>query len=173
MHPSGKALARSTAPSRGSCPPPVEMRGAREEGGGGACASLLCMAVVCPTVDPRTSTMPGRSIPGFHRPGKHCLHPSARGERGGGYSFVACLSILTIDHAPLLRRSTGGGGGQGTQFVHGRSRMTIDPRIPTVSGRSRSGFHQPGRHCLRRARSAVRCSANRMKGELHPSKNRS
>ena len=36
----------------------------------------------------------------------------------------------------------------GTQFVHGRSRMTIDPRISTMPGRSTSGFHQPGRHCL-------------------------
>ena len=34
-----------------------------------------------------------------------------------------------------------GGGGRGSQFVHGRSRMTIDPRIPTVPGRSTSGFH--------------------------------
>ena len=50
--------------------------------------------------------------------------------------------------------------------------MTIDPRIPTMSGRSTSGFHQPGRHCLNQARSAVRCWASRMKGELHPSKNR-
>ena len=43
----------------------------------------------------------------------------------------------------------GGGGVEGigegcTQFVHGRSRMTIDPRIPTMLGRSTSGFHQPG-----------------------------
>ena len=60
-----------------------------------------------------------------------------------------------------------------TQFVHSRSRMTIDPRIPTLPGRSTSGFHQPGRHCLHQARSAVRYSASRMKGELHPSKNRS
>ena len=29
-----------------------------------------------------------------------------------------------------------GGGGGGTQFVHGRSCMTIDPRIPTMPGRS-------------------------------------
>ena len=35
-----------------------------------------------------------------------------------------------------------------TQFVHGRSRVTIDPRIPTMLGRSTSGFHQPGRHCM-------------------------
>ena len=65
-----------------------------------------------------------------------------------------------------------GGVGECTQFVHGRSRMTIDPRIPTMPGRSMSGFHQPGRHCLHHARSAVRCSASRMKGELHPTKNR-
>ena len=32
-----------------------------------------------------------------------------------------------------------------TQFVHGRSRITIDPRIPFMPGRSTSGFHQPGR----------------------------
>ena len=37
------------------------------------------------------------------------------------------------------------GGGVGTQFVDGRSRMTIEPRIPTMQGRSTSGFHQPGR----------------------------
>ena len=69
-----------------------------------------------------------------------------------------------------------GGGRKGrgcTHFVHGRSRMTIDPRIRTMPGRSTSGFHQPGRHCSHQARSAVRCSASCMKGELHPSKNRS
>ena len=65
------------------------------------------------------------------------------------------------------------GGGGGTQFVHGRTFMAIDPRIPTMPGRSTSGFHQPGRHCLHQARSAVRCSASRMKGELHISKIRS
>ena len=56
---------------------------------------------------------------------------------------------------------------------HGRRRMTIGPRIPTMLGRSASGFHQPSRHCLHQARSAVRCSASRRKGELHLSKNRS
>ena len=44
--------------------------------------------------------------------------------------------------------------------VHSVSRMTIDPRIPTLPGRSTSGFHQSGRHCLHQARSAVRCSAS-------------
>ena len=51
--------------------------------------------------------------------------------------------------------------------------VTIDPRIPTMPGRSKSGFNQPDRHCLHQARSAVRCSAISMKSELHPSKNRS
>ena len=59
-----------------------------------------------------------------------------------------------------------------THVMHGPSRMTIDPRIPTMPGRSTSGFHRPGRHCLHQARSAVRCSASRMKGELHPTKSR-
>ena len=59
---------------------------------------------------------------------------------------------------------TGGGGAGGTQLVHGRGRMTIDPCIPTMPGRSTSGFHRPGRHYLHQARSAVRCSASRMKG---------
>ena len=40
-------------------------------------------------------------------------------------------------------------GGRGVLIVmDGRSRMTIDPRIPTMPGRSMSGFHRPGRHCL-------------------------
>ena len=80
----------------------------------------------------------------------------------------------------FLRKNPSGGkniagweGGGCTQFVHGRSLMTINPRIPTMPGRSASGFHQPARHCLHQARSAVRCSATRMMGELHPSKNSS
>ena len=67
----------------------------------------------------------------------------------------------------------GGGGWRGcTQFVHGRRSMTIDPRIHTMPGRSTSGFQQPGRHCLHQARSVVRFSASRVKGEMHASKNR-
>ncbi|CAM9399857.1 unnamed protein product [Laminaria digitata] len=34
----------------------------------------------------------------------------------------------------------------GVPIMPGRSRMTIDPRIPTMQGRSPSGFHRPGRH---------------------------
>ena len=62
--------------------------------------------------------------------------------------------------------------GECTHVMHGRSRMTVDPRIPTIPGRSTSGFHRPGRHCLHQTRSAVRCWASRMNGELHPTKNR-
>ena len=40
-----------------------------------------------------------------------------------------------------------GAGGVYSIFMHVRSRMTIDPRIPTMPGRSTSSFHQPGRHC--------------------------
>ena len=35
--------------------------------------------------------------------------------------------------------------------------MTIDPRIPTMPGRSTSGFHRSGRHFQHQARIAVRC----------------
>ena len=36
-------------------------------------------------------------------------------------------------------------GGGALNIMHGRSRMTIDPRIPTMPGLSTSGFHRPGR----------------------------
>ena len=55
---------------------------------------------------------------------------------------------------------TGMGGGGGACVMHGRSRMTVDPRIPTVPGQSTSGFHRPGRHCSHQGRSAVRCCAS-------------
>ena len=42
----------------------------------------------------------------------------------------------------------GGRGRGGVHFVHGGSRMTVDPRIPTLPGWSASCFHQPGRHLL-------------------------
>ena len=40
-------------------------------------------------------------------------------------------------------------------IMHGRSRMTVDPRIPTMPGRSTSGFHQTGRRCSHQARSEM------------------
>ena len=74
---------------------------------------------------------------------------------------------------PAVIDRLGGGGGTYSIFMNGRSRMTIPPCIPTMPGRSTSGFHRPGRHRLHQARSAVRCSASRMKGDLHPSEHRS
>ena len=105
---------------------------------------------------------------------------------GGGWSWVVrqttspplqggCVLIQCRDEAcwVFIDHADKGVGRGCTQFVHGRSRMTIDPRIPTMPGRSTSGFDQPGRHCLHHARSAVRGSASRMEGELDSSKNRS
>ena len=38
-------------------------------------------------------------------------------------------------------------GGEGVLIImHGRSRMTIDPRIPTIPARNTLGFHRPGRY---------------------------
>ena len=34
--------------------------------------------------------------------------------------------------------------------------QAVDPCIPTLPGRNTSGFHPPGKHCLREARSAKR-----------------
>ena len=48
---------------------------------------------------PCIPTMPGRRMSGFHRRGGML-------KGGGGYSFVACLSRLTLDHASLSRRGT-------------------------------------------------------------------
>lgn len=36
-------------------------------------------------------------------------------------------------------------------IVDGRSRKTIDPRVPTASERSTPGFHRPDRYCKREA----------------------
>ena len=88
--------------------------------------------------------------------------------------FILTSFLVSSSHENVRKRKSllfsGGVFGRGgcTQFVHGRSRMAIDPRVSTMTGRSTSGFHQPGRHCLHQARSAVRCSTSRTKGELHP-----
>ena len=76
-----------------------------------------------------------------------------------------------IQHRPpdqaYGRRAEGEGVWGVLSFVHGRSRMTIDPRIPAMPGRGTSGFRQPGSHCFTKRESAVRCSASHMKDELH------
>ena len=52
--------------------------------------------------------------------------------------------------------------------MHGCSRMAVEPRIPTVPGRSTSEFCRPEIYCLHQARSDMTCWASSMKGELHP-----
>ena len=47
------------------------------------------------------------------------------------------------DHHPI-KHEAGGRGGGGTCFMHGRSRLTIDPRIPMYkSGTKHVGFSLP------------------------------
>ena len=96
------------------------------------------------------------------------------------YSHWASEADKHIDHkacfelTPFFCWKKWRGGCVCAHVMHGRSRMTIDPRIPTMQERSiTSGFHRPGRHCLHRARRAVRCAAIRVKGALHPAMNRS
>ena len=57
-------------------------------------------------------------------------------------------SVLKSDSDRSAKGARGGEGRGCTQFVHCRSRMTIDPPIPAMPGRSTSGFHQSGRHLL-------------------------
>ena len=91
--------------------------------------------------------------------GRGRVEQTQKGGRRGGVGGNG-LGAVQDDHG------TGSevGGPASSIFMHGRSRMTIDPRIPTMPGRSTPGFHQSGRHCLRQARGAVRCSASRLKG---------
>ena len=100
--------------------------------------------------------------------GKH-VYPE-----GTTNKLISAKGITAPKKYTICRRGGGGGVGGGVYSIlmHGRSPMAIDPGIPTLPGRSMSGFHRPGRHCLHQAQSAVSCSASRMKGELHPTKNR-
>ena len=60
-------------------------------------------------------------------------------------------------------------GGKGNHVMHGRSRMTIDPLIPTLPGRSTSGFHRPGRHCLPK-REGIACPSAKRRDVLGESR---
>ena len=65
----------------------------------------------------------------------------------------------------------GGGKGEGVYSVCAWPN-DHRPSHPYYAGTKHvPGFHQPGRHCVGHARSAVRCSTSPMKGELHPTKN--
>ena len=72
--------------------------------------------------------------------------------RGTGYTPGPAVMVQVrfffgggrVRHGCVCHSSAGCGRERGegcTQFVHGRCRMTIDPRFPTMPGRSNSDFH--------------------------------
>ena len=72
---------------------------------------------------------------------------NARGVAADVATYNAAISSCTVPKVRgfwLIDRLVG--GGVVLIVVHGRSRMTIDPCIPTMPGRSPSGFHRSGRH---------------------------
>ena len=82
--------------------------------------------------------------------------------------------VRELDENKVVRegeREEGGGGG--THGVHCRNleAIVIDPRIPTMPGRSTSSFSRPGRHRVHQSRNAMTCSASRMKSDLHSTEN--
>ena len=69
----------------------------------------------------------------------------------------------------MLANELGHGRGGCTHFKRGRRLETILTLTPLLCRYGeRRVFHRPGRHRMHQARRAVRCSASRMKGELHP-----
>ena len=87
---------------------------------------------------------------------------------GSNTTLCNWRSLARFDASTLPGTGRCPGRGVYSIFMHGRSRMTTDPCIPTMPGGSTSGFHQPDRLRVCQARSAVRCSASRMKDKLHP-----
>ena len=82
----------------------------------------------------------------------HLLHPPPPGfwytsffflaGPGATYTKSQFQRFREVNCAVLIR----GGGGGVLIFMHGPSRMTIDPRTPTMPGRGRStsSFYRPG-----------------------------
>ena len=147
----------TTHPFRDGAPLLLLIETPRTFGGGGVIVSY--MAAVRGIIDRRIPTMPARSTSCFSPTRQPCY-----GRRGSvfGLSVIGCYARVTA----LLRY-----GGGCTHFMHSRSRVSIDRRVPAMPGRRTPGFHRPGRHRVHETRSAVRCSTSRMKGELHPAKN--
>ena len=84
------------------------------------------------------------------------------GGMGGSFKNMRCRNFWP----------GGVGWGWCTHFMRRRGLNTVDPCMPTTPGRSTSEFHRPGMHRVNQAGCAVRCSANCMKGELHPTESR-
>ena len=139
-----------------------------EERGCAAFGNLFFVPIFGPPHNPRPMRERKNYVPRSGQPYCYVFCFIVPWQREGS---GVCSHHTMRGRCPWNHRAWEGGGR--TQFVHGRNRMTIDPRIPTMSRRSTSVFRQPGRHCLHQARSAVRCLTSRMKGELHPSKKHS
>ena len=74
--------------------------------------------------------------------------------------------------AMLVFANTQGGVGRGVLItIHGRSRMTMDPRIPTMPGTEHVGLSPTRQTSLAPSAKRREVSASRMKGELHPTEN--
>ena len=108
---------------------------------------------VCSCAELQSRRVPAGGVGGEREPRYIAFH-----SEGGANKSVTCALYIPV--------------GGCTHVMPCRGRMIIDVRIPTIPGRSTSGFHRPGRHCLHQARSAVRCWASRTKGELHPTQHR-
>ena len=96
--------------------------------------------------------------------------PRARKFDTGSQVVSANINTSSLFKQETKRQWRGRGRGEGRRGVVTKPcvavvRRTRDPRIPATSKRSTSGFHQPGRHRVHQARSAVRCSASRVNGE--------
>ena len=70
------------------------------------------------------------------------------------FAFLFCHPCCTINIGACVV-PVGEGEGGVLIVMHGRSRMTVDPRILAMPGRSTSGFHRPGRQWLHQARSVT------------------
>ena len=51
---------------------------------------------------------------------------------------------MSVKYRVMFHRGESGRGGI-LDVMHGRSRMTMDHRVPTMPGQSTSGFHRSGK----------------------------
>ena len=118
----------------------------------GGCSHIIHARPILKTKHPPATT-PRRTTSGFfffHRPGTPSLH-QALTRRG--------MLVESHEGRPASYQELRLHGGC-IHFMHSRSRVTTGHRILTTPGRRTSRFHRPRRHCLHRARSAVRDSAS-------------
>ena len=75
------------------------------------------------------------------------------------YTFHNAVSVFKG-----RKMARGGGRGVVLDVIHGRSRMTIEPRSPTMPGRSTSGCHRPGGTHVMHSRSCMTIDPRREEG---------